>query len=119
MGEDPYRKVIISADGAPEYEERKNDRGPRNDRRRNGRNDRRKNDRPVYEHEKGQPIGRRDDYVPHAKRDVSMRKEYSDSTFGSKANDGELFSLYEKIEPRFPAREKVDFVAPVEKKDEE
>lgn len=106
VGEDPYRKVIIEAEGAPAYEERER-RPRRNDRRSsNRRSDRRndKNERPVYEHEKGQPIGRREDYVPHAKRDVSLRAP-SESSFIGKANDGELFSLYEKIEPKFPPRE--------------
>lgn len=125
VGEDPYRKVIISADDAPEYVEKEDrrERGRRDDRRRGGsRNGGRRggrNDRPVYEREAGQPIGRRDDHVPHAKRDVSIRKTYSDAVFESKANDGELFSLYEKIEPKFPSMEEVGFVAPVEKKDEE
>lgn len=106
VGEDPYRKVIIEADGAPAYEERER-RGRRNDRRGNDRRrDRRsdRNERPVYEREKGQPIGRREDHVPHAKRDVSL-KAPSESSFIGKANDGELFSLYEKIEPKFPPRE--------------
>lgn len=106
VGEDPYRKVIIEAEGAPAYEERER-RPRRNDRRSsNRRSDRRndKNERPVYEREKGQPIGRREDYVPHAKRDVSLRAP-SESSFIGKANDGEFFSLYEKIEPKFPPRE--------------
>lgn len=128
VGEDPYRKVIISADDAPEYEERedrrrrdgRDGRGGRGGRGgRSGRSGRSRNDRPVYEREAGQPIGRREDHVPHAKRDVSIRKTYSDAVFESKANDGEIFSLYEKIEPKFPSMEEVGFVAPVEKKDEE
>ena len=123
VGEEPYRKVIISADGAPEYEERE-DRRNRGGRRGDRRNDRRRgerrgSDRPVYEHEAGKPIGRRDDYVPHAKRDVSSHRTYSDAVFESKANDGELFSLYEKIEPKFPSMEEVGFVAPVEKKEDD
>ncbi len=127
VGEDPYRKVVVSADDAPEYVEKEDRRGGRRDDRRRGnrRDDRRRGnrgdrkDRPVYEREAGQPIGRRDDHVPHAKRDVSIRKTYSDAVFESKANDGEIFSLYEKIEPKFPSMEEVGFVAPVEKKDEE
>jgi len=121
VGEEPRRRVIVSADGAPEYEERENNRRERRERGdRGGRRDRReRRDSVPYEREAGKPIGRRDDYVPHAKRDVSVHRTYSDAVFESKANDGELFSLYEKIEPKFPSMEEVGFVAPVEKKDEE
>ena len=106
VGEDPYRKVIIEAEGAPAYVERssrrRNDRG--NNRRRDDRKENSSSERPVYEREKGQPIGRRDGYVPHTKRDVSL-KAPSDSSLGGHASDGELFSLYEKIEPKFTPRE--------------
>ena len=128
VGEEPRRRVIIEAEGAPSYEERPGRRDGRRDGGRDGRRDGRRDSRrdgrgrsehAVYEHEKGQPIGRREDYVPHAKRDVSLRTP-SDSSFGgSKANDGELFALYEKIEPKFPPREGEDLLSGGEEKTED
>lgn len=90
VGEEPYRKVIIASETAPAYNENKS----RRDRRSGGNH----NDRLVYEHEKGAPIGTRSARVPHPKRDISSGIPANDE-LGSRANDGEFFSLYEKIEP--------------------
>ncbi len=90
VGEEPYRKVIIASETAPAYNENRG----RKERRNNGRRD----ERLVYEHEKGAPIGTRSARVPHPKRDISSGTPANDE-FGSRANDGEFFSLYEKIEP--------------------
>lgn len=107
VGEEPNRRVIIASDTAPrtaepraprEGEERRRSRGGRGRGRGGERRGASHSDRPVYEHEKGTPIGSRTGHVPRAKVDVSLSKP-KDSSIGGRVNDGELFALYEKIVP--------------------
>ncbi len=93
VGEEPYRKVIVASETAPAYNENRG----RRDRRNNGG---RREERLVYEHEKGAPIGTRSARVPRPKHDIGGGTVANDEFGATRANDGEFFSLYEKIEPQ-------------------